>query len=139
MSRIGARYEELWAAIRTSMLRRRHYRLVLISNAGTDKEAPYWAVRENARKDRRSHFFASDGVVATWIDPEEIERLRAEMPPAVFQRVVENKWTRGSAAFLTDKQVGDCVIPTLGPQSSPSRTQIRRFRPPATSWASTWD
>jgi Phage Terminase len=115
---IGPRHEELWVAIRSTMMKRPNYRLVVISNAGIDKDAPYWKVREDARRDSDSYFYASDGVVATWIDPAEIERLRHELPAAVFQRVIENKWTRGSASFLTEDQVSACVDSALTPQSS---------------------
>ena len=81
-------------------------------------------MRELARKqaDSRYYLYAPEGIVAGWIKPEDVEAQRLSLPPQVFQRLWENRWTEGSGSFITraelDRNVDPAWVPQLQGQSS---------------------
>ena len=109
---------ELWDAIFTAAPKSEDWRIIVASNAGFDTESVAWDVRELARKrvDPRYYLYAPEGIVAGWIAPEDIEAQRASLPPQVFQRLWENKWTEGSGSFVTRPELDRNMDATWRPQ-----------------------
>jgi phage terminase large subunit-like protein len=103
------RDRDLWDAFYTAVVKRPDWRGILITTAGYDKETICWAVREQALRRDDFYAFIADGQLASWITQEEIDRLRDTLPPAVFQRLVENKWVEGSGSFVTREALARCV------------------------------
>ncbi len=109
---------ELWDAIFTAAPKSEDWRIIVASNAGFDTESVAWDVRELARKqaDPRYYLYAPEGIVAGWISPEDVDTQRASLPPQVFQRLWENKWTEGSGSFITREQLDRNIDATWRPQ-----------------------
>ena len=109
---------ELWDAIFTAVPKSEDWRIVVASNAGWDTTSVAWEVRELCRTqaDERFYLYGPEGVVAGWIKPEDVEAQRRSLPPQVFQRLWENKWTEGSGSFVTREQLDRCIDPTWAPQ-----------------------
>jgi phage terminase large subunit-like protein len=107
------RDRDLWDAFYTAVVKRPDWRGIVITTAGYDKETICWEVREAAHRRDDFYAFCADGQLASWITDEEIERLRDTLPPAVFQRLVENKWVEGSGSFITREALSRCVDSAL--------------------------
>jgi phage terminase large subunit-like protein len=84
---------------------------VVLSNAGFDpgERSWQWGVRETAGREAWGYLFSAPGVIASWITRGWIEQMRALLPPAAFERVIENRWTSGVGDFVTEAQWRRCV------------------------------
>ena len=100
---------ELWDAAYTAIVKKRDARMIVISTPGWRRNSIAWEVREAARRTAGYYFWSAGGRLASWLDPEEIERQRAMLPPHVFQRLHEGLWTEGEGAFITAADLARCV------------------------------
>ncbi len=109
---------ELWDAIFTAAPKSEDWRIIVASNAGFDTASVAWQIRELCRTqaDPRYYLYAPAGVMASWIRPEDVEAQRRSLPPQVFQRLWENRWTEGSGSFVTREQLDRNIDPAWRPQ-----------------------
>ncbi len=117
---------DLWDAFYTAAVKRPNWRGIVITTAGFDKNSICWEVRELARTRPDFYSFIAPGQLASWISEEEIDRMRATLPPQVYQRFVENKWVEGSGSFVTRQALSRCVDDRLEPQSR-GRSGVKYF------------
>jgi len=119
---------DLWDALFTASAKSEDWRIIVGSNAGFDTASIAWEVRELCRKhaDSRYYLYAPEGIVAGWIKPEDLEGQRLSLPPQVFQRLWENKWTEGSGSFVTRPELDRCIDATWRPQLQ-GREGVRYF------------
>lgn len=80
--------------------------LVVITNAGVIGS---WQEEARANVAASGYLFAADGVIASWIRPEDLERLRQNVPPPVFERFYLNRWTLSAGDFITSAMLANCV------------------------------
>lgn len=83
-------------------------KVIVITNAGSSLSDWRWEFREHCRKSKDWYFYSADGCIASWISNEWIEQMRRTLPPFVFQRLIENKWTTGEGRFLTREEIFAC-------------------------------
>jgi phage terminase large subunit-like protein len=112
------RDEQLWSALISSTGKVNDAQSIILSNAGFDEGRSWqWRVREVARTEPWGRLYAPAGIVASWIRPEWVEQQRALLPPAAFERVIENNWSSGSGDFVTAEQWALCVDERLARNS----------------------
>jgi len=110
--------EEFFQAFYTATGAKTNWRGILITTAGYDFSSICWKVRELCRKkeSKRFYFYTVNGTQASWIDPEWVNTMRKTNPPHVYQRLIENKWTQGSGAFVTRDDLERCWDRVLKPR-----------------------
>lgn len=108
---------DLWDAFWTATIKRPDSRAVVLTTAGFDRESICWEVRALAQERHDAHAFIAPGKLARWISDEDVERMRATLPPHVFQRFVENVWVEGSGSFINRDDLARCVDDRLSPQA----------------------
>ncbi|MDG0868004.1 hypothetical protein GKO46_13120 [SAR202 cluster bacterium JH702] len=105
-------FDALWSATgKVSM-----WRFIVLSNAGFDKQGLAWTLREQARTEPWAYLYAPEGIQASWLSSEWVEQMRSTLPPEVFMRLIENKWTEGSGSFITRTMLDTCIDPQWSPQ-----------------------
>jgi hypothetical protein len=111
---------DLWDALWTSSAKTKEWRVIVGSNAGFDTTSVAWELREMCRQgiDERFYIYSPEGVVASWISAKDLDTQRRSLPPEIYQRLWENKWTEGSGSLITREQLDLCVDPTWQPQTS---------------------
>jgi len=110
--------EDFWVAFYTATGAKSNWRGIIITTAGFDYNSICWKVREMCRKkiSPRFYFFSAPGKLASWIPEEWVQMQRETLPPHLFQRFIENKWTAGEAAFLTREEIEKCKDSSLSPK-----------------------
>ena len=105
-------FDALWSATGKVPM----WRFIVLSNAGFDKQGLAWTLREQARTESWAYLYAPEGIQASWLTDEWVEQMRSTLPPEVFMRLIENKWTEGSGSFITRAMLDSCVDPEWLPQ-----------------------
>jgi hypothetical protein len=105
-------FDSLWSATGKVAM----WRFIVLSNAGFDKQGLAWTLREQARKEPWAYLYAPEGIQATWLSPTWVEQMRSTLPPEVFMRLIENKWTEGSGSFITRAMLDSCIDPERSQQ-----------------------
>jgi hypothetical protein len=75
-----------------------------------------WTLREQARSKSWAYLYAPEGIQASWLSVEWVEQMRSTLPPEVFMRLIENKWTEGSGSFITRTMLDSCIDAQWSPQ-----------------------
>jgi len=104
---------DLFDAAVTTLPKVQNAQLIVISNAGVVNT---W--QEDARKAaaETGYLYAPTGVIASWIRPADLERVRKQVPPAVYRRFYENVWTEAEGEFITREMLARCIDPDLSPR-----------------------
>lgn len=77
---------------------------VVLSNAGFDPgQAWQYSIRGDA-----DYLYSPDGIVASWVTPTWVERMRKTLPPPVFERLILNRWVSESGDFVSAEQLAAC-------------------------------
>jgi hypothetical protein len=105
-------FDALWSATGKVPM----WRFIVLSNAGFDKEGLAWTLREQARTEPWAYLYAPEGIQGSWLTDEWVEQMRSTLPPEVFMRLIENKWTEGSGSFITRAMIDECIDPQWSPQ-----------------------
>jgi phage terminase large subunit-like protein len=114
----GGKGERLFSALWSGRSKRPGSVFVVISNAGVI-DSWQWAAMQEAKKDpARWLVFAPDGRLPTWMRPEDIDALRAMLPPATARRVLDNVWIDPAEAsgYLNRAQIVACEDESLAYQ-----------------------
>ncbi len=107
-----ARGEGLWTSVISATGKVADTQTIVLSNAGYDSSNSWqWKAREVARTADWAHLFSAPGVIASWIEPSWIERMRDLLPAPAFDRVIGNLWTSESGDFVTRSEWRCCVDP----------------------------
>jgi hypothetical protein len=110
---------DLLDALQFSPTRKQPLRfIVTYAGSGTDPQNFLYQLYEKGmrKENPRMYFHWSHVPEVSWITPEFIEERRRELPPAVFQRFWENKWTGGENSFFTREDVMQCRDEFLKPK-----------------------
>ena len=115
-----AKDRKLWDAISTSQGHLKEPLIIVTSTAGDSTTGILHELYQQALKgeDKRLFMFWSEKNLASWITEEYLEQQRRRLPPIVFQRLHENRWTGGEGAFITREDLNRCVDMNLSPQLS---------------------
>jgi terminase large subunit-like protein len=118
--------DELWVwpdrrlfdALFSATAKAQSWRVLVASNAGFDSTSLAFEVREQCRTqaDPQFYLFSPDGVQASWIKPKDLETQRRSLPPDVYQRLYENRWTEGASSLITRPELEACIDPFWRPQ-----------------------
>ncbi len=107
-----ARGEGLWTSVISATGKVADTQVIVLSNAGFDSANSWqWKAREVARTADYGSLFTAAGVIASWIEPAWIERMRDMLPGPAFDRVIGNVWTSQSGDFVTRDEWRRCVDP----------------------------
>jgi len=108
---------DLMDALQFSPTRKQPLRFI-VTYAGTNTVTPLYELYEKGlnKENPKMYFHWSNIPEVSWITPEFIEEKRRELPPAVFQRFWENKWTAGENSFFTREDVMQCRDEFLKPK-----------------------
>lgn len=100
---------DLLDALQFSPTRKQPLRFI-VTYAGADTNSILYELYEKGLKkeNSRMYFHWSHVPEVSWITKDFIEERRKELPPAVFQRFWENKWTGGENSFFTREDVMQC-------------------------------
>ena len=99
--------EELWYSLASSAAKKAHCLLAVLTNAGAGR-GWQWQARETARTHADWHFSSLDGSQAPWVRAEDLAEQKAFLPPAVFDRLWNNRWQDAAGDFLTSAEVAAC-------------------------------
>lgn len=109
----GQRDRGLFDALWTAVPKSPGSQILVLTNAGPDREGIAWEVREMCRTsdDPALRFWASadSGVIPSWIDPVQVERQRRTLPDSVFGRLWRGEWGHGGGDFLTPEEIEACI------------------------------
>jgi phage terminase large subunit-like protein len=112
------RDDALWIALISATGKVGDVQTLVLSNAGFDAERSWqWEVRKTAEQSDYDYLFAADGVIASWITQEWVERMRELLPSAAFDRLIGNEWTSGAGDFVTAEQWARCIDERLAPNA----------------------
>lgn len=94
-----------------------------VTYAGTDTTSFLYQLYEKGLKGEnpRMYFHWSHEPEVSWITPEFLEERRRELPPAVYQRFWENRWTGGENSFFTREDIMQCRDEFLKPRNKGER------------------
>ena len=108
---------DLLDALQFSPTRKQPLRFI-VTYAGTNTVTPLFELYEKGlnKENPKMYFHWSHKPQVSWITKEFIEERRRELPPAVFQRFWENKWTAGENSFFTREDVMQCRDEFLKPK-----------------------
>ncbi len=110
--------DALWSAVASATGKVSDTQTIVLSNAGFDPEHAWqWKVRQTAEREPWGYLFSPTGVIASWIRPAWVEQQRQLLPPAAFERVIENRWTSTAGDFVTAEQWARCVDAAWSPQT----------------------
>jgi phage terminase large subunit-like protein len=117
--------DEIWSqknrdlldALQFSPTRKQPLRFI-VTYAGTNTITPLYELYEKGlnKENPKMYFHWSHKPEVSWITSEFIEERRRELPPAVFQRFWENKWSAGENSFFTREDVMQCRDEFLKPK-----------------------
>lgn len=110
---------DLLDALQFSPTRKQPLRFtVTYASSGTDPNNPLYELYEKGlrKENPKMYFHWSHVPEVSWITPEFIEERRRELPPAVFQRFWENRFTGGENSFFTREDVMQCRDEFLKPK-----------------------
>lgn len=114
--------EDLWNVLWTTVPKRSHCLMVVISNAGfSEGEGWQWQVREDARQEPDWYFHTLPGPQASWILAKHLEEQRRMLSPLVFKRVWLNEWTAGSEDALEPAWINQAIKSTMRPLTAPEQ------------------
>jgi hypothetical protein len=109
--------DEIWSqknrdlldALQFSPTRKQPLRFI-VTYAGTNTVTPLYELYEKGlnKENPKMYFHWSHKPKVSWITEEFIEERRQELPPAVFQRFWENKWSAGANSFFTREDIMQC-------------------------------
>jgi phage terminase large subunit-like protein len=98
---------DLWFSMATTLPKVADNQMVVLSNAGVDPgESWQWGVREAARE--HGYLMTAEGSIASWISDEDLARVAASVPPAVYQRFHENVWVEEVGGFVPAEWFDRC-------------------------------
>lgn len=111
---------DLWDAMSTSFGARPNGLMFCTTTAGYDFNSVGYEIYKRLAdgEDPHGYLFWREGPVAeanlaSWIDLAELEVERKRLPPHVFQRLHQNKWTKGAGSLLTPGQIDAVFDPDL--------------------------
>jgi phage terminase large subunit-like protein len=117
--------DEIWAqknrdlldALQFSPTRKQPLRFI-VTYAGTDTTSILYELYDKGLKKEnpKMYFHWSHEPQVSWITKEFLEERRRELPPAVYQRFWENRWTGGENSFFTRDDVMQCRDEFLKPR-----------------------
>jgi|GEM_PF-973051 len=109
---------DLLDALQFSPKRKQPLRFI-VTYAGTSTTSILYELYEKGLngKNPRMYFHWAHVPEVSWITPEFIEERRRELPPGVFQRFWENRWTGGENSFFTREDVMQCRDEFLKPKN----------------------
>jgi len=118
-------FDELWAfrnrdfydALTHSPARKQPLTSIF-TYAGYDTTSLLYSLYETGLKksDPNMLFFWTEENIAPWIDQKYLDQQLRRLPPHVFQRLHQNKWSGGTGAFLTRQDVEQCINSNLTPR-----------------------
>lgn len=108
---------DLYDALTQSPVRKQPLTFI-VTYAGTDQTSLLYELYSMGMesKDPRMYFFWSEENLASWVKDDYLNQQMLRLPPAVYQRLHENKWSQGENAFLTRQEVNDCKDELLKPR-----------------------
>ncbi len=108
---------DLLDALQFSPTRKQPLRFI-VTYAGTNTVTPLYELYEKGmnKENPKMYFHWSHKPEVSWITKEFIEEKRRELPPAVFQRFWENRWTSGENSFFSREDVMQCRDEFLKPR-----------------------
>ncbi len=110
---------ELWTGIRSGAGKTSEWRILICSNAGTDKSdetGVAWKVRTTAKRKTKTHYLYSPrGPVALWwINSGAPDDLRGELPLPTYNRLVMNTWVTAGENVFTKEMIDDIMPRAAG-------------------------
>jgi phage terminase large subunit-like protein len=105
---------DLYHAMITTLPKVADHQMIVITNAGVDPgESWQWGVREAARE--HGYLMTAEGSIASWISDEDLARVAASVPPAVYARFHLNEWVEEVGGFVPAEWFDRCKsdIPPL--------------------------
>lgn len=108
--------DEILDAVETRTAKGLPVTRVYISNPGGLQEGRFFELCQDAEKYPDEQTFIYDWFVSgdprvPWQSEEWIGRQRRILPPHIFDRFIDGRWTDGAGSFLTAEQVAACVDP----------------------------
>jgi phage terminase large subunit-like protein len=97
---------ELFDAALTTLPKSPDAALTIISNAGV-RGTWQEEVRFNAEA-QGWHVYSVPGVIASWIKPADLARIRATVPAPVYARYYENQWVEPQGEFVSLEEWDSC-------------------------------
>jgi len=104
--------KRVWTAVRTSQHKVPGCRLIILTSAGEPGHWSYTDVYEKniGRSDWRFHAVLGP---PPWVSEDEIEKLRYELMPSVFQRLVMNEWTQDEDSAIYEEDYDAAKVPCV--------------------------
>jgi phage terminase large subunit-like protein len=105
---------DLLDAALTTLPKIRNSQLVCLTNAGIKGS---WQEEARLTFEQTGYLYAPQGLVASWIRPEDVERLRQAMPDSVYRRYYLNEWVGAESEFVALEDWDACArrrIPRAG-------------------------
>ncbi|MGB2693765.1 MAG: terminase TerL endonuclease subunit [Dehalococcoidia bacterium] len=105
---------DLYHAMATTLPKVWDSQLIIITNAGVSPGSAWqWGVRQAANE--HGYMFTAEGTIASWIRPEDLEHVRATVPPPIYARFHENAWVEEASTFVPIELWDACADPALSP------------------------
>jgi Phage Terminase len=104
---------DLYDAALTTLPKVQNSQLIVITNAGV---VGSWQEEARQAASQTGYVYDPKGVIASWIRQEDLDRLRLNVPPAVFARFYDNRWTEAAGGFVSREALLRCVDPDLSPR-----------------------
>jgi phage terminase large subunit-like protein len=105
---------DLYDAMATTLPKVHNSQLIVITNAGVGPGRSWqWDVREGIRT--HGYFYTHGGTLASWIRPEDLARVEASVPAAIYARFYLNQWTQEIDTFVDISWFDACADPSLPP------------------------
>lgn len=100
---------DLWDVLWSAREKRPGSIFIIIANAGIRGSWQHDILRK-AQEDPSWHVYEAPGMLASWMQGEKVERLRAMLPRGLARRVLDNIWVDAAEGsdFLTRAEVEVC-------------------------------
>lgn len=112
---------DLFDAAITTLPKVADSQIVILSNAGIKGS---WQEEVRAEMAANGYLFSSEGVIASWIRPADLERARRSVPEAVYQRFYENRWLAEEGDAIPMEWWDACLDPALRPLDAGTQAVI---------------
>lgn len=99
--------QRLWHSLLSAAAKRPESLLVVLTNAGVGR-GWQWEARQAAQDNPAWFFTTLDGPQAPWLSPKDLDEQRAMLPPAVYDRLWNNRWQAAEGNYLTAEEVALC-------------------------------
>lgn len=107
--------EELWTSLFSAVAKKQNAMLLIISNAGTDRDSWQYAIRQAASEDPGWYFHSLQGPQASWISEKVLAEQQRLLPPTAYKRLWLNEWGDGEGDFLSREDVEASLV-LAGPE-----------------------